>query len=59
MPFSLTAIFPSKEGGLSSVVHPSHGTLESVLWCTHQMQKYTTEETVEVVKFTFSLHKLA
>lgn len=46
-------------GGLSDVVHPSHGTPEFVLRCTHPMQKYTTEEMVEVVRFTASLHKLA
>ena len=42
---------------LAGVVHPFHGTLESVLQCTYLMQKYIAEETMEVVRFAISLPK--
>lgn len=37
---------------ISGVVRPSHVTLESALWCTYPLLKYTVEETTEVVGFT-------
>lgn len=42
---------------LASVVCPSHDTLESALWCTYPMLKYTTEETMKVVRLAPSLPK--
>ena len=42
---------------LAGVVRPSHGTLESALQCTYPMQKYTAEETSEMVRFAPFLPK--
>lgn len=42
---------------LVSVVHPFHGTPDSVLRCTYLMQKYIIEETMEVVRFASFLLK--
>ena len=42
---------------LAGVVHPFHGTLESIFQCTYPMQKYIAEETTEVVRFVLSLPK--
>lgn len=42
---------------LVGVVHPFHGTPDSVLRCTYLMQKYIIEETTEVVRFASFLLK--
>ena len=39
------------------MVHLPHGTPEFVLQCTYLMQKYTTEEMTEMVRFAPSLPK--